>query len=151
MAWPADDVEPISGQTEVKRLYKRAGCEFGGHKHIAENPDALASDDRLDGVKLLSETQMLDVREIWQVAPPALGHREPPLPTWRVDVRRKPVGMNEDLLLKIPRIVQPASGGKQVRTAHRPIRVAQKFFCNALARFLARRGIADSDIGVSRR
>ena len=151
MACSADDVEPVSGQTEVKRLYKRAGREFGRHEHIAEYPDALACDDRLDGVKFLSETQMLHVREIGQVAPSAPGDREPSLPARRLDVGRRPVGMNEDMLSKIGRISQPSSGEKQVRAADRPERVTQKLFRNALSRRLPGRGIADRYIRVSRR
>ena len=88
MARPANDVEPVSRQTEVERLYKRARREFRGHEHIAEDSDALACDHRLNRVQLLPETQMLKIREIGQVAPLAPGDRKPSLPAGGLDVGR---------------------------------------------------------------
>ena len=50
MIGPADDIEAVSWQAQIKCLYKRAGRKFWRHEHIAEDANALSGNDCLDGM-----------------------------------------------------------------------------------------------------
>ena len=47
---PADDIEAVSRQAQIKCLYKRPGRKLGRHEHIAEDANALSGNDGLDCV-----------------------------------------------------------------------------------------------------
>ena len=86
MALPADDVEVVPWQAQIKCFYKLARRKFGRHQHIAENTDALSRNYGLNCVQLLPETEMLEILELRQAAPLASGDGDPSLPSWRLDV-----------------------------------------------------------------
>ena len=83
---PADDIEAIARQAQIKCLHERPGREFGCHEHIAEDADALSGNHRLDGMQLLPKAEVLHVLEFGHVAPLASGSGEPSLPGGRLDV-----------------------------------------------------------------
>ena len=47
---PADDIEAVPRQAQIKCLYKRPGRKLGCHEHIAEDANALSGNDGLDCV-----------------------------------------------------------------------------------------------------
>ena len=59
MTTRADDIKAISGQAQIECFHQRSGREFGPHKHIAENTNALPRYHCLDRMQLLSEAQVL--------------------------------------------------------------------------------------------
>ncbi len=79
---PADDIEAVPRQAQIKCLYKRPGRKLGCHEHIAEDANALSGNDGLDCVQLFPKGEMLHVLRIGQAAPLASGDREPSLPGW---------------------------------------------------------------------
>jgi hypothetical protein len=79
---PADDIEAVSRQAQIKCLYKRPGRKLGRHEHIAEDANALSGNDGLDCVQPFPKAEMLHVLKIGQAAPLASGELEPSLPRW---------------------------------------------------------------------
>src|SRR5215475_14971249 len=87
MTVPANHIEMITRQMQVKRLDERSGGKLVSHKHIAEDPYALSGDHCLDSMQLLPEAQVLHVLKGGNTAPlaPCLG--KPALPCGRIQVR----------------------------------------------------------------
>src|SRR6185295_11468319 len=57
MAMPADDIEAVPRQAQIKCLYERPRCKLGGHEHIAEDANALSGNDGLDRVQLFPKAE----------------------------------------------------------------------------------------------